>query len=189
MTESLDNSVAPQRLDPAQQTQRWLSNIVVGLNLCPFAAPVLKQGGLHIEVCEAELIDHLLAAVLQQLDKIQQCDESSIATSLLVFSHGLTDFDQYWDFVEIANEVLVEVGLEGIIQIATFHPNYCFEGMDEDDVSNYTNRSPYPMLHFIREEQLEKALASYPDVDKIPDTNIQRLQSLGKTELLKLLAQ
>ena len=172
----------------AQQTRQWLETIVVGLNLCPFAGPVLKADGVHIDVCPAEQDRAIIAAVLEQLDQLQQTDESTIATSLLVFSNGLKDFDQYWSLVEVANELLQQVGLEGVIQIASFHPDYCFEGVPEEDVSHYTNRSPYPMLHFIREAQLSRALGNYPQPELIPDNNIRKLQALGKPALLKLLA-
>ena len=164
----------------AQQTRQWLETIVVGLNLCPFAGPVLKADGVHIDVCPAEQDQAIIAAVLEQLDQLQQTDESTIATSLLVFSNGLKDFDQYWSLVEVANELLQQVGLEGVIQIASFHPDYCFEGVPEEDVSHYTNRSPYPMLHFIREAQLSRALGNYPQPELIPDNNIRKLQALGK---------
>ena len=172
---------------PTEATLHWLETIVVGLNLCPFAAPVLKHDQLRIEVCDDELEPLLLAAVLRELDFLQQTAESTISTSLLVFSHGLKDFDQYWALVEAANELLYEVGLEGVIQIASFHPDYCFEGVEPDDVSHYTNRSPYPMLHFIREDQLSRALATYPNPERIPEDNIRRLQQLGKKQLLALL--
>ncbi|WP_101758589.1 DUF1415 domain-containing protein [Oceanicoccus sp. KOV_DT_Chl] len=175
--------------NPAQQTMDWLQGIVIGLNLCPFAAAVVNEQSLHIEVCAAQTHEEQLVAVLKQLDLLQQQDEDSIATSLLVFSQGLQDFDQYWGLVELAEEVLTEVGLDGVIQIASFHPDYCFEGVDADDVSHYTNRSPYPMLHFIREAQLSRALAGYPDPEKIPENNINRLRQLGKPALLQLLMQ
>ena len=172
----------------AQQTRQWLETIVVGLNLCPFAAPVLKAGGVYIDVCEAEEDQTIIAAVLEQLDRLQQTDESTMATSLLVFSNGLRDFDQYWSLVEVANELLQQVGLAGVIQIASFHPDYCFEGVPENDVSHYSNRSPYPMLHFIREAQLSRALENYPEPELIPEKNIRKLQAMGKPALLKLLA-
>jgi hypothetical protein len=175
-------------LSPLQATRQWLDDIVVGLNLCPFAAPVISNNGLYIEVSDADQSEQQLAAVLQQLDKLQQVDASDIETSLLIFSHGLSDFDQYWELVGIANDLLQQVGLEGIIQIASFHPYYQFEEVAEDDVSHYTNRSPYPMLHFIREEQLSRALQSYPDPQQIPQRNIRRLRQLGKKALLKKLA-
>ena len=171
-----------------QQTRQWLQTIVVGLNLCPFAAPVLKAGGVHIAVCEAETDQAIIAAVLQQLDQLQQTDESTIATSLLVLSNGLREFSDYWSLVEVANELLQQAGLQGVIQIASFHPDYCFDGVPEDDVSHYTNRSPYPMLHFIREAQLTRALENYPQPELIPEKNIRKLQAMGKPALLKLLA-
>ena len=175
-------------LSPLQATRQWLDDIVVGLNLCPFAAPVINNDGLHIEVSDAEQSEQQLAAVLQQLDKLQLADVSELETSLLVFSHGLSDFDQYWELVGIANDLLQQVGLEGIIQIASFHPLYQFDGVPDDDVSHYTNRSPYPMLHFIREEQLASALQNYPNPQQIPERNILRLRQLGKKALLKKLA-
>lgn len=176
------------KLTPEQATRLWVDRVVVGLNLCPFAAPVIKNDGLYVEACYAQEPEALLRAVLEQLDKLQRSDESDIATSLLVFADALEDFDQYWAFVEVASELLQAAGLEGVIQIASFHPNYCFEGVAEDDVSHYSNRSPWPMLHFIREAQLSRALAGYPNPEQIPDNNIRRLRALGKSELLNLLA-
>lgn len=172
---------------PLLATRRWLDNMVVGLNLCPFAGAVINTPRLAIEVCESEQEEEMLAALLQQLDCLQQAEQSELETSLLVFSAGLKDFDQYWSFVELANELLEQVGLEGVIQIASFHPQYCFDGVPEQDVSHYTNRSPYPMLHFIREAQLTRVLKSYPQPELIPENNIRRLQKLGKQPLLKLL--
>ena len=173
--------------DPVAQTYHWLNAIVVGLNLCPFAAPVLKAETLHIEVCHGLETEQLLRAVLEQLDKLQGCEESEIATSLLVFSHAVKDFDHYWGLVELAEELLAEAGLEGVIQIASFHPDYCFEGVAADDASNYSNRSPYPMLHFIREAQLTRVLAQYPNPEQIPDNNIQKLRELGTEHLIRLI--
>ncbi len=173
--------------DPVRETYHWLETVVVGLNLCPFAAPVLKDKGLSVEVCDEQILDSILAAVLKQLDTLQQSDESVLSTSLLVFSQALQDFDEFWALVEVADNLLQQVGLDGVIQIASFHPSYCFEGVDDDDISHYTNRSPYPMLHFIREAQLTRALAHYPNPEQIPENNIDRLRQLGKTELLKLL--
>jgi hypothetical protein len=171
--------------DPIQATQHWLREMVVGLNLCPFAAPLLDTDSLLIERCDEPQLEQQLAAILLQLDKIQLAEESAIATSLLVFSQGLNAFDEFWGLVELADELLQQVGLEGEIQIASFHPAYCFEGVAEDDASNYSNRSPYPTLHFIREAQLTKALANYPNPEKIPENNIRRLQQLGVEALLQ----
>jgi hypothetical protein len=119
---------------------------------------------------------------------LQQSDEQALATTVLVFATALVDFDDYLIFAEQANEWLTEAGLEGVIQIATFHPDYCFEGVEPDDISNASNRSPYPMLHFIREEQISRALANYPNPERIPDNNIARLRELGAEGLRALLS-
>ena len=111
-----------------------------------------------------------------------------MSTSLLVYSQALTNFDDYLDVLDRVNDLIIEAGLEGIIQLASFHPDYCFEGVEQDDVSNYTNRSPYPMLHFIREQSLAAALENYPNPDKIPDNNIKRLKDLGDREVQRLLS-
>lgn len=176
-------------IDPAEQTRRWLEHMVVGLNLCPFASGVINANSVHIEVCSAVATEDVLSAVLQQLDLLQRHDENMVATSLLVFSQGLQDFQAFWAIVEIAEELLQEVALDGVIQIASFHPQYLFEGEAVDDVSHYTNRSPFPMLHFIREAQLTRALADYPNADEIPQNNINRLQQLGLAGIEKILAK
>jgi hypothetical protein len=170
-----------------QQTRHWLEAIVVGLNLCPFAAPVLKQGTLHIEACDAVDEETIFQAILQQLDYIQQNDEQVVATSLLVFSEALQDFDDYLDVLGVANELLSQSQLEGVIQIASFHPQYCFDAVAPDDISNYTNRSPYPMLHFIREAQMSRVLENYPNPEAIPENNMARLRDMGLQQLQALL--
>ena len=147
---------------------------------------MLKGERLRIIATEADRDKSIFAAILQELDILQQADDTELHTSLLVFSHALQDFNDYLDVADIANDLVVEAGLEGVIQVATFHPDYGFEGVLPDDASNYSNRSPYPMLHFIREEQMERALANYPDPDQIPDNNIQRLQAMGVSEIRAL---
>ena len=162
-----------------QLTRHWLQDWVIGLNLCPFAAKVVNDKTLRVAVCDSDDEQQMIRAVLNELDVLVQEHEQTVSTSLLVFSHGLNDFDAYLDFSDWANDVLIEAGLEGILQIATFHPEYQFEGVEAEDVSNYTNRSPYPMLHFIREQQLENAIKNYPQPDKIPEINIKNLNKLG----------
>lgn len=170
-----------------QETRHWLESIVVGLNLCPFAAPVLKQNTLHIEICDKTSEMDIYRTVLEQMDFLQTSDEDMAATSLLVFSHALENFDDYLEVVDIANDLLGQIGLEGHIQIASFHPQYCFAEVPEDDISHYTNRSPYPMLHFIREAQMARALKNYPNPETIPDNNIECLRQLGIEALQELL--
>lgn len=170
-------------------SRRWIERFVVGLQLCPFAAPVLRDNQLRIAVCEATELPELASAVLDEFDILQRTPEKELATSVLVFSRALADFDDYLDFLAFAEELLAECGLEGTFQIASFHPDYRFEGAPADDIANFTNRSPYPMLHFLREDQVGRLLERYPDPDLIPERNIDRLRSLGPAALSALLAE
>lgn len=176
-------------MSPHAATRSWLEGLVIGLNLCPFAQRVIDDNSLHIAVCDDEDEPELVAELLRQLDFIWQSDASVVSTSLLVFSRGLRDFDQFWDFVGLAEDLLAEAGLEGHIQIASFHPHYRFEGVSPQHASNYTNRSPYPTLHFIREQQLSDALQSFDHPEKIPEQNVQRLTELGISEISNLMAK
>jgi hypothetical protein len=164
-----------------EHTRAWIEQFVVGLELCPFAAPVMQSDTLRMAVCSATDVEQLAAAMLDELDVLQRTPETELATSVLIFDRALTDFDDYLDFLALAETLLTESGLDGIVQIASFHPHYCFDGVAADDVSHYTNRSPYPMLHFLREATLTRALANYPDPEQIPQRNIDRLRALGRT--------
>ena len=159
---------------------------MVALNLCPFAAPVLRGERLRILATQADCDQAIFTAILTELELIHSADADELQTSLLVFSHALNDFNDYLDVADIASDLIIEAGLEGAIQVATFHPDYCFEGVPTNDASNYSNRSPYPMLHFIREEQMERALASYAEPELIPENNIRRLQAMGVNEIRAL---
>jgi uncharacterized protein len=173
----------------AAHTRRWIEQFVVALNLCPFAAPVLRGTQLRVAVSDLVAVPELAMAVLDELDRLQRSAESELATSVLVFSRALADFDDYLDFVALAEELLQECGLDGVVQIASFHPHYQFQGASRDDVANFTNRSPYPMLHFIREAAVSRALQHYPDPEQIPQRNIARLQALGSAAVSVLLAR
>lgn len=173
-------------IDPAIQTRQWIDQLVVGLNLCPFASSVLQADTVQMTVCSLKRPHDLLNDVLEQLKLLTNTNEARLSTSFLIFNQALSDFDHYLAFADAANDLLVEVGLESEIQIATFHPDYCFDGVDADDVSHYSNRSPFPMLHFLRESQISKALENYPNPEKIPDDNIRRLRSMGKKAVLAL---
>lgn len=171
-----------------QRTLDWLDRIVIGLNLCPFAASVRREGSVRLAVCESSDEATLAKDLLAELDLLQQTGEAEISTTLLVFPRAFHRFDSYWQFYELAENLLLEAGLEGVIQLASFHPDYCFEGEPAQDVSHFTNRSPYPMLHLIREQQLERVLAQYPDPEAIPDRNIATLRRLGESQLRALFA-
>lgn len=158
---------------------RWLNDFVIKHNFCPFAAPVVKNKRLRISVLSHKKNKELVQSVMDELLLLQEIPTEQISTSLLVFEHGLKDFYRYLDFVDIAQAILDELELVGDIQIATFHPDYLFDGEDADGVSHYTNRAPYPMLHLIREDELAEALIKYPDAESIPKRNIEKLNALG----------
>lgn len=153
-----------------QATQNWLKNIVIGFNFCPFARKVWLQDKVAYRVCTADSMEAMLEALVvacQELDV-----NTTLETTLLIFPSGLDDFGDYLELLGIAEGLLEQMEYTGIYQLASFHPNYMFGGTTANDVSNYTNRSPYPMLHLLREESIEKALEHYPNPEAIPEQNI-----------------
>jgi hypothetical protein len=169
-----------------EKSQRWVEKVVVGLNLCPFAKPVLKANSLRYALSSECTPEQLAKFFLIELDIISQADEAVIATTLVVMPEGLTDFYDYLDFLADCEDLLQKSGLQSEFQLASFHPDYIFAGVDEDDASHLTNRSPYPMLHIIREAQMSRVLANHPNPEKIPERNIQLLREMGKTAVLEL---
>ncbi len=166
--------------------RQWVESVVVGLNLCPFAKRELVKHRVRFVVTKATNEDQLLVALEAELDLLSS--EASVETTLLIHPGVLQNFYAYNQFLNAADALLRQMTLEGVYQIASFHPKYEFAGTGQDDVENYTNRSPYPMLHLIREEGLERAIASYPDVDNIPEQNKKLMESLGEVKMKKLLA-
>ena len=161
----------------------WLKEFVIGLNLCPCARPLLGADNLRIAVCEETAPVLLRRAYLLELDLLQNSTEQEIATSLLAFPHALGDFQDYLQFLDQAQDLLVESGLEGLVQLASFHPQYLFEGEQESAASHYSNRAPYPLIHLLREDMLSRVLEDFADPDQIPDRNIQTLDDIGVEEL------
>ncbi|MCK5665389.1 MAG: DUF1415 domain-containing protein [Thiotrichaceae bacterium] len=168
------------------QTKYWLEHVVTGLNFCPFAKPVFEQGKIHYQVSDAQSLECCLEDLIAEAERLDR--QSEIETTLLIFEHSLLDFDDFLDVVEIANDLMFEQGYEGVYQLASFHPDYCFADSDENDPANYTNRSPYPMLHIIREASLEKALHSYPNPEQIPERNIKLCRKMGIEKTQAVLA-
>lgn len=166
-----------------QAIRAWLESFVVGLNLCPFARPLLHADNLRISISHADAPDALRLAFLQELDLMQRSDEQEIATTLLAYPESLASFDDYLDFLEQAQSLLEAAGLDEFVQLASFHPHYQFEGEPEDAPGNYSNRAPYPILHLLRENMLTRVLAEFPDPDQIPVRNIRTLEDLGLGEL------
>ncbi len=170
-----------------EQTKRWLEQIIVGLNFCPFAKKELVNNTIYYYVSEQFKVKTALLEVVEQCCFLQQ--HSEIETSLLIYQRGFKNFSHYLDFVDNANDLLAEQGFTGFLQIASFHPEYCFYDTDFDDAANFTNRSPYPMLHLIREQSLAKVLSVYKDPEKIPENNIALAQHKGSAFFQQVLKQ
>ena len=163
----------------------WLDEFVVGLNLCPFARPLLGSDTLRIEICNHTDLDELRMAFLQELDLLQRSTEQEIATTLLVFPMALASFHDYLDFLDDAQSLLAEAGLEGVVQLASFHPDYQFAGEPAAASSHYSNRSPYPAIHLLRENMLTRVLADCADPNEVPVRNIATLDAIGVEELAR----
>lgn len=169
-----------------QQTKNWLSSVIIEHSICPFAKREFDNNRIHFEVIESTDLQEQLEQLILQCEALD--DDPQRETSLLIFPNTLSDFEDYLDLVEIATELLEKQNYEGVYQLASFHPQYRFEDSAIDDASNYTNRSPYPMLHILREESIEKVLENYPNPENIPDRNIELTRELGLATMKKLLA-
>ena len=166
-------------------TRKWVEDVVVGYNLCPFAKRELVRNRVRFVVSEAETEDELLQALHSELQRLE--DEPEIETTLLIHPGVLQDFGPYNEFLDAADGLLAYLEMEGVYQIASFHPDYQFAGTEPDAAENYTNRSPFPMLHLLREASLEAAIDSYPDVDAIPGQNIRLMEKLGAEKMQRIL--
>jgi hypothetical protein len=169
-------------------TEQWLERAVIGLNLCPFAKAVAVKQRVRFTVSEAATGEALLDDLILALQQLHAADPAECETTLLIHPHALNDFLDYNDFLDAADAAIAALGLEGVIQIASFHPQYRFAGTAADDPENLTNRSPYPLLHLLREASIEQAVASYPDVEDIPRRNIALLRRLGHAGWQRALA-
>lgn len=168
-----------------QHTKQWIRSFVISLNLCPFAKREMDQDSVKILASPSITIESALTDFMIEIECLNL--DKSIETTLLLFPHFLHDFFDYLDFIHLANTALSKTGYKSIYQLATFHPNYQFHGTHADDVTNYTNRSPYPMLHILREDSLERAIAYYGDTEAIPEKNIILLKNIGLNEVKKRL--
>ena len=177
----------PQAANIIAHTRRWIEQLVLAQNLCPFAHKPYQAGLIRFSVTAANKTELLLAVLRAELHALQATPADKVETTLLIHPDVLNNFHAYNDFLDEADELLYREGLEGVLQIASFHPHYQFSGTEPDDVENYTNRSPYPMLHLLREDSIERAVAAHPDVDSIPDRNMQVMQDLGVATLKRIL--
>ncbi|WP_154203637.1 DUF1415 domain-containing protein [Vibrio harveyi] len=169
-----------------EQVNQWLNDVVIGLNLCPFAAKPQRNKQIKIFVSEASQEEALLEDILLQLIELSNTEPEKLETTLVVVPNMLQDFWDYNFFIDWVEGLIKQQDWEGIFQVATFHPDYCFGGAEPEDDENLTNRSPYPVFHLIREESMEKVLKHYPDPESIPDTNIARVSALSEEERQKL---
>ena len=158
-------------------TKQWLEEIIIGLNFCPFA----KKEFVNNTICYVESRQSQVKGALYEL--IEQCSylqaHPELETTLLIYSDGFRGFERYLDLVEYGNDLLADSGFEGIFQLASMHPEYCFDGEDYDEASNFTNRSPYPIIHIIREASMERVLSVYNEPEKIPENNIMLANAKG----------
>ncbi|KOQ78045.1 hypothetical protein ABW45_07910 [Stenotrophomonas maltophilia] len=165
--------------DPIVATRLWLERIVIGLNLCPFAKAVYVKEQVRIVLSDATTPEALVEQLAEELVLLRDTPAEQIDTTLIVHPQVLTDFLDYNDFLDNADAAIEALDLQGILQVASFHPDYQFEGVAADDASNYTNRSPFPTLHLLREDTVARAVDVYPDPDVIVERNIQTLDRIG----------
>ena len=170
-------------------TQTWLENAVIGLNLCPFAKAVHVKRQIRYVVSDAVNVCDLHSDLLREIQFLRNADRDEIETTLLIHPNALTDFLDFNNFLDVADALLEGLNADGVLQIASFHPDYQFAGTKPDDIENYTNRSPFPTLHILREASITRAVESFPDTDDIFLNNKETLQKLGKVGWDKLFGQ
>jgi len=162
------------------QTRAWVDRAVIGLNLCPFAKAVQSKGLVRYVVCEAADDETLLQRLCDEMRLLVDTPASEIDTTLLIHPGVLTDFLDYNDFLELADAAVEEMGLDGVLQVASFHPDYQFDGTEPSDVTNATNQSPYPTLHLLREDSVDRAVAAFAEPQAIFEANMRTLEALGE---------
>jgi len=171
------------KVEEIERTKKWIANFVIGLTICPFASHPFERGLIDYQVYDGMDLEECLTWVSKSILQLDETPAEKVETVLLIIPGMLARFEDYLDFLDTANALLVDLKLEGIIQIASFHPQYQFAGTHAEDISNYTNRSPYPMLHLLREDSVYEATQNHPDVESIPDRNIRLLESMDPVEI------
>lgn len=174
-------AVRQESEEQLNRVRDWVERIVVGWNLCPFARKEMVNDRICYQLSEARSEEELLTELALGLERLER--DERWETTLLVHPYVLQDFDDYNQFLSLVDALLEQMDLLGVFQVASFHPDYRFEGTSPEDAENYTNRSPYPILHLIREESMARVLESYPEPEKIPERNIEYLRNLSEDEL------
>jgi hypothetical protein len=171
------------RIDPAHpavaETHAWIEHAVIGLNLCPFAKAPHVKGQLRLALSDAADADALLSDLVAELRLLAAAPADGLETTLLIHPGVMADFADYNDFLDVADAAVAELGLEGVIQVASFHPHYQFADSEPADLANATNRSPHPTLHLLREDSISRAVAAFPEAEAIYEANIATMERLG----------
>lgn len=160
-------------------TQKWLEKAVIGLNLCPFAKAVHARQQIRYVVSDATTPEQLLEELMKELELLAEANPDKIDTTLIIHPQVLGDFEDYNEFLDVADAALEDMDLAGVLQVASFHPDYQFADTDRNDIENYTNRSPYPTLHLLREDSVERAVDAFPEAEAIFEKNIETMTALG----------
>lgn len=177
----------PDSASVITQTRCWLESVIIKLNFCPFARREHVRNSIGYQLCEATDLAPALQALADELQLLDQQPQTE--TTLLIFPQGFADFNDFLELIEMGDQLIDQLDYRSTYQLAHFHPNYCFSGSNEDDAANYTNRSPWPTLHLLREASLQRAIDGYPDTLQIPDNNIRKARELGKPALQSRLEQ
>jgi len=172
--------------DVIQTTQHWVDKMVVGLNLCPFAKRSIDHNQLRYVVDTRDDIESITQRLVEELERL--VNDHSIETTLLIHPNFTTEFDAYLDYLSGVDDLIEALGYSGIFQVAGFHPNYQFEGVAEIDPANHTNRSPFPMMHLLRESSVAWAVETHPDIDSVPERNVELLRGMGERGIKALIA-
>lgn len=171
--------------DPViESVETWLREVVIGHDFCPFAKPALKRQQIRFSVSNAVTEDALLVDLLAAMEHLHI--EKDVETTVLIVPHLFADFSVFNQFLDVVDGLLIDSGFEGVFQVATFHPDYCFADADQNDISNYTNRAPYPILHILREASVADAVDHHPNVEEIPQRNIDYLNGLSPSQQRQL---
>lgn len=170
-----------------EQTKKWINTVIIAHNYCPFAKREVQKGSVRYNIVHETEFNSLLKDVMQECVWLDQNVDTE--TTLIIFPSNLNDFNSFLDCLVLAEDLLIAQGYEGVYQIASFHPNYCFQGAEQNDPANFTNRSPYPMFHLIREASVEVAIEKHPDADAIPERNVEYARQQGLANMESLLKQ
>lgn len=168
-----------------EHTRQWIEQVIVELNFCPFAKKELINNTIYYYLSTHKKLKLALTELLEQCLYLK--NNPQIETSLIIYNHGFKSFEQYLELIDYANELLFDSEFEGVFQLASFHPDYYFEGVDMNDAENYTNRSPYPVIHLLREESLTRVLSTYKNPENIPENNITLAQEKGSNYFEQIL--